>query len=420
MNVSGGTLTSNSGTSTNSSSYGVFASSAINVTGGELNSKANTADNGGSYGIYTNSIIKLSGGSKLTGTADSAKTSYGVYSGGNITVEGSSTFTGTAGTATNDKNYGVYSGSTITVTNSKLNGKIDNGSTAATISYGICASKVAVSGASVVNGVGGESTATTTDNGSYGMYVGTDLTVSDSSSVTAAADKGYNSYGLHIHYNASETNSGNITVSGTATVTGDGGEAANESFGVYASSSSGTVTVSGTASLTGNGGVAKNSYGVYSGGAGISAKDSARLTGTGANVNLGNSYGIYTQQAASIINASGSAEVKGNSGTSAGSTSAGIYYGGITADGGTVIGTGNQAQSSYGISLVNNIKLTNGAKVEGKGGKATTGANYGISIRYNGMDSYVTDSTLIGTCEDGTTFSYGIYKRQHGNFHCQR
>lgn len=343
--LEGTNIVTNSTNSTNnySSSYGLYASGSIEVsgtcslvvTGGESNY---------SYGVCVvfNNITMKSGSLKATG-GKATNESYGVYAmrsrdgrGGDITVSGGE-LSGIGGEAR--MSYGVYAGNTITLSNGTLEcrggeAKVSHGN-----SVGMCSDNITVYGGELsgIGAVAGYSSTgvlsgpITVSGGklsgigagaqySFGVDAsriavsGTGSLTGESGTATASSDSddNYGAYSLGVDVDGSIAVSGNGKLTGTgnsATATATDTDSYAYSFGVCAGSSSytadnGDISVSGAGSLIGQGGTATGtfsySYGVRTSKyaqtvtANISVSEYGSLTGI-ADTDTNTSYGVSSE-----------------------------------------------------------------------------------------------------------------------------
>ncbi len=185
----------------------------------------------------------------------------------------------------------------------------------------------------------------------------------------------------------------------TLTNTSDG-KIPIKKHGVYAD---GDITVSGTGSLTVTGKESNySSYGVYAGGS-ITVSDSASLTATGGNAGDYNSYGVCAKGG---ITVSDTASLTGTGGTTH-SWSYGVYAdGGITvSDTGSLTGTGGMAEDdSYGVRTYKDITVSGNGSLTATG----TGDEDSYGVRATGDITVSGRANLTAKSNGTTTYSYGV------------
>ena len=203
------------------------------------------------------------------------------------------------------------------------------------------------------------------DSFSYGVRTYGTLTVTGGSLTGNAGNANSYSYGVY----AADT----VTVSETGSLTGNAGNANYYSYGVY---TSGTLVVSG-GSLTGTGGETDMSYGVYAADT-VTVSETGSLTGTGGNENY-NSYGVYTDGTLAVSGGS----LTGNGGNADG-YSYGVQAGAVEVTGGSLTGNaGNAYYDSYGVYAADTVTVSETGSLTATGGSLgvyVSGLTMGVDI----------------------------------------
>ena len=400
--VGNSTVTVSDSTSDSYSNYGIRVDQGDSADG----SITFTADTGASLNVTAG------------GVSGSGKQSTGIYCYGNIDFK-SGTITATGGTSAADSSYGIVawpSDTTGTITVSGTASVTGNGGTAANAnSYGLYAHVYNITGGTV-KGTGGEADAmsygvfTYASSGSYtggGINISAGTLIGEGGKSNDTTASNYGSYGIFTDVDSP------LNASGTAIVTGTGGEAEKQSAGVYAK---GDLTVSGTASVTGNGGSAETgeSNGVYVQSSNLVVSNSAKITGTGGTAADNTSDGIYVRSGNFTVN--GNAKITGKGGTSIGTgdeaNSYGIrvYYGTLTVNGGTVECESSESRvTSAGIYIYEGKLVQSGGTITATGNTSADSNSYGIDCAYSASIEQ-TGGTMTGIGgESKGSNSYGIY-----------
>ncbi len=460
------TVTSPTSTSeADTQSIGVYISGDLTVSGsGSLtaNGGASTEISGG---VYAGGKITLNGTAVLTGNGnDTIFQSFGVMAMETIQLTGGGSLIGTCGDAVNH-GFGVCSnGADILLYGGSLIGTC-NGE--AGESYGVCAyGNIALTGTATLSGTGGNS-----GDYSYGVYAYKNIGLSGSAGLngkgnnaTEDEERSVCSLGVYVHgvYGDSGEylSDGNISVLNEATLTGTGGMASLESYGVFingdysVNNGGGEITLSGTAVLTATGGDASEgeetgtafSYGLCSVPSDIIISGNATLNATGGSASMINgeknnyieSYGVYTYHGNIELSNNATLNATGGSASSTDelnesySSSYGIYShyanidimnsASITATGGSasiVDESGDSNSNSYGIrDEYGNIELSDNASFTANGGSANY-KSYGAYLHGNnvGGDLILNDSAnftanggnVTSVVELDENYSYGAF-----------
>ena len=333
VNISGGHVTANGGTSEDHS-YGIFADEDVIVTRGTVTANGGKS-NSDSHGIRADSVSVI---------------------GGTVNANGG---------VTTGSSCGIYAGS-VDVSDGFVNANINNSIATSGNSYGIYATgTVSASGGTIF---ADGATVTGEGSDSCGIYAsGISITKGDITANGGSADG--DSYGI--------STSGGVTISEYGNVTASGGLAGDISCGIYSGgdveidASYGKVTATGvsrgieaegsvmitdgevTATAT-DGTSYTDRYGIYSGNGGVIIRDgNVKATGGAVTGDNGSSYGIYA-----------------NSGDIS------IIGGTVVATGGTVTGENG---SSYGLAVGDgSIVSLAGGKTTASGNTAAIGGDYSV------------------------------------------
>ena len=212
-----------------------------------------------SCGIFALGSLTIQGNGGLEVTApDDSVMSFGIYA-SDVTIEGG-TVKATGGTAEYgscgicaagdyDEVEDIIYGGNVTISGGTVESKGGTATGEASASYGISAYNYVTIEGGTVNATG-----STAGDESYGIYAYYGVAISGGT-VTATGGEAHTSIGI---------DTGNVTISGSAGVTAEGGKAAGEesySCGIYADDATiqgGTVTATGGEAFTSKGIVADN------------------------------------------------------------------------------------------------------------------------------------------------------------------
>ena len=361
VNISGGHVTANGGTSEDHS-YGIFADEDVIVTGGTVTANGGKS-NSDSHGIRADSVSVIGGtvnanGGVTTGSSHGIRADSVSVIGGTVNANGG---------VTTGSSCGIYAGSvdvSVGFVNANNNSIPTSGN-----SYGIYATgTVSASGGTIF---ADGATVTGEGSDSCGIYA-SGISITSGNVTAKGGSAGGDSYGI--------STSGGVTISEYGNVTANGGLAGGISCGIYAggdveidASYGGQVTATGgsrgieaegsvmitdgevTATATATDGTSyTDSYGIYSGNGGVIIRDGhVKASGGAVTGENGSSYGIYA-----------------NSGDIS------IIGGTVDATGGTVTGENG---SSYGLAVGDgSIVSLAGGKTTASGNTAAIGGNYSL------------------------------------------
>ncbi len=373
----GGTLIASGGTATNGASYGVLTSETVTVNG-TLIASGGTATNLVSCGVSANKGVIVDTGAKLTAEGDTQAIDGSVKNA--VAGTGWTNTAGTEGTANIAANeqgqtlnryrkvqfpavvsYDVWVGGTQ-VTSANMNDVLagdpeNDGKVSFTPATESAPAILTLNGATITSG----------SYRSAAIYAEGDLTVNVAADSTVTGPRAGSSYGV-FNYD------GSLTVTGSGTLTAEGGTADNHgnSYGVFAFNGGVTVAAGGT--LTAASGTAEGmSFGVSTSRGAVTVAEGGELTATGGTSTEAFSSGVYVSEGAVTVNGKLTAE---------GGT-ANLHSLGFVGDSVTVNGTLTAAggTSTYLIScgvLTSETVTVNGTLIA-SGSTATNGASYGVS-----------------------------------------
>ncbi len=388
--------------------YGLYLKDPATVTvadSAKVDITVATAGEYETYGIYAytgNNKYVQTGGTVTVSAAAKGTTAYGVWiqeaeiSGGtlevsnkqtaiiisNLTLNGgqvTGTSTGVEADAVYYSPYGVRI-TTLTMTSGSITGT--GGASTHAHSEGVSIITTATVSGGTITGYGGRGV----DNGdsenvmSYGVNIDGTLTLSGGT-VKGTAGQAYStSEGVYIY---------KAILSSNAQIVGQGGISDKDnSVGVSINDAS----VSGTVTITGNGGQATGpSVGVYIAKADLN--DNAQIEGQGGASDSNNSIGVSFGSSITM-GAESEAQVTGNGGS--GANSMGIKFDGSTLSllGGSLTATGGTGTTaSYGLYTTNNF-LMDGTLLIAKGYTSAVGCNSSKEIS---SDVIVVSTEIAGT-----------------------
>ncbi len=439
LDVTGGGI---EGTYTVNRSHGIYARDNIDINSGTITATGGAVAQGSdfsypiSYGICSwNGSVNISGGHVTANGGTSEDHSYGIFADEDVIVTGG-TVTANGGKSNSDS-HGIRADS-VSVRGGTVyaNGGVTTGS-----SCGIYAGSVEVTGGYIYANDSGSATVTATSGSSYGIYSMGSVTIGDPDTYTGevnaygarATGSGSDSYGIYAR--------GNVVTRGFAKVTATGVEAGNYSFGISAEGNvemSGNSTVDasgGSFGIRAGSGVTWSGYGEVTangGSFGISAVGDVTMSGYGdvtatGDMAVSDSCGIRSERGnVAISNGTVKAE-GGGCGISAGSGDVAISGGAVSATGGsygiktgegqTIIYGGDSITSSGGTQAISSCTIspvsgTTGDILGGdnasSAGDVATGADLTaykyLKITFNVPESeiMVGDETLNGSSTAST------------------
>lgn len=379
LDVTGGGI---EGTYTVNRSHGIYARDNIDINSGTITATGGAVAQGSdfsypiSYGICSwNGSVNISGGHVTANGGTSEDHSYGIFADEDVIVT-RGTVTANGGKSNSDS-HGIRADS-VSVSGGTVNA---NGGVTTGSSCGIYAGSVEVTGGYIYANDSGSATVTATSGSSYGIYSMGSVTIGDPNTYTGevnaygaqATGEGSDSYGIYAR--------GNVVTRGFAKVTAAGGEAGNDSFGISAEgnvemSGNSTVDASGGSFGISAGSVTWSGYGdITAGGgtAGISAEGDVTMSGYGdvtatGDMAVSDSCGIRSERGnVAISNGTVKAE-GGGCGISAGSgdvaisggavSATGDRYGIYTAEGKTIIYGGDSITASGGTQAISSCTIS--------------------------------------------------------------
>ena len=429
LDVTGGGI---EGTYTVNRSHGIYARDNIDINSGTITATGGAVAQGSdfsypiSYGICSwNGSVNISGGHVTANGGTSEDHSYGIFADEDVIVTGG-TVTANGGKSNSDS-HGIRADS-VSVRGGTVyaNGGVTTGS-----SCGIYAGSVEVTGGYIYANDSGSATVTATSGSSYGIYSMGSVTIGDPNTYTGevnaygaqATGEGSDSYGIYAR--------GNVVTRGFAKVTAAGGEAGNDSFGISAEgnvemSGNSTVDASGGSFGISAGSVTWSGYGdITAGGgtAGISAEGDVTMSGYGdvtatGDMAVSDSCGIRSERGnVAISNGTVKAE-GGGCGISAGSgdvaisggavSATGDRYGIYTAEGKTIISGGDSITASGGVQAINSCTIS---PVSGTTGDIVGGGN----ADGTGAGNVTADDGLSGNKYLNITFNVPVSEIMVGN-----
>ena len=430
LDVTGGGI---EGTYTVNRSHGIYARDNIDINSGTITATGGAVAQGSdfsypiSYGICSwNGSVNISGGHVTANGGTSEDHSYGIFADEDVIVTGG-TVTANGGKSNSDS-HGIRADSVSVIGGTvNANGGVTTGS-----SCGIRAGSVEVTGGFVYANDSSSATVTTTSGSSYGIYSMGSVTIGDPDTYTGevnaygarATGSGSDSYGIYAR--------GNVVTRGFANVTATGGEAGNDSFGISAGgnvemSGNSTVKASGDSfGISAGSGVTWSGYGEVTangGSFGISAEGDVTMSGYGdvtatGDMAVSDSCGIRSERGnVAISNGTVKAE-GGGCGISAGMgdvaisggtvSATGDRYGIYTAEGKTIISGGDSITASGGVQAINSCNVS---PVSGTTGDIVGGGN----ADGTGAGNVAADDGLSGHKYLDITFNVPVSEIMVGN-----
>ena len=429
LDVTGGGI---EGTYTVNRSHGIYARDNIDINSGTITATGGAVAQGSdfsypiSYGICSwNGSVNISGGHVTANGGTSEDHSYGIFADEDVIVTGGKVTAN--GGKSNSDSHGIRADSVSVIGGTvNANGGVTTGS-----SCGIYAGSVEVTGGYIYANDSGSATVTATSGSSYGIYSMGSVTIGDPNTYTGevnaygaqATGEGSDSYGIYAR--------GNVVTRGFAKVTAAGGEAGNDSFGISAEgnvemSGNSTVDASGGSFGISAGSVTWSGYGdITAGGgtAGISAEGDVTMSGYGdvtatGDMAVSDSCGIRSERGnVAISNGTVKAE-GGGCGISAGSgdvaisggavSATGDRYGIYTAEGKTIISGGDSITASGGVQAINSCTIS---PVSGTTGDIVGGGN----ADGTGAGNVTADDGLSGNKYLNITFNVPVSEIMVGN-----
>jgi uncharacterized cupin superfamily protein len=395
------TISNNAGIGTSTTDHIVVSATAgeVNLTLNGVNISTSSASGLSNTGGATTNITLADGtANTFTSTQESGNSTCGIYSAGDINISGSGTLNATGGTTAGYATYssGIHSAKTLTINSGTINatgGIMDTGNNN-NFSQGLYGDIVIINGGTIDSTCVASGKA---NNSSYGIYGNSQVKITDGNvTATGGTQTAGNSYGIRCKAGADNTK---IEISG-GTVIATGGTAYSWSCGLY--NGSGNITVSGTANVTANGGKStnrSNSDGIYGS---LSVKDTAIVNATGGTATGGNDSYSCGVEGKVVISDNATLNATGGLATgSSGSNKSQGIIGTATINGGSLTAKGNNyASGSLVLTDYTNYVATGSTDVTGADPVTYVAANNDSYKYINVVPSY--DISKPAATENGS------------------